>query len=90
MRVCELLASLGGTKYLARGSVNNAVNVRKTKQYVKKAFEAQLRGQGFTMVEILSPCPTNWQMDARESVEWLEGNMIPFYPLGEIKNELEA
>jgi 2-oxoglutarate ferredoxin oxidoreductase subunit beta len=70
--------------------VNNAANVRKTKTYIKKAFEAQLRGEGFTLVEILSPCPTNWGMQPPESVEWLEGNMIPFYRLGEIKNTLEA
>ncbi len=88
IQVCEMLATLGGTKYLARGSVNNAANVRKTKQYIKKAFEAQLRGEGFTMVEILSPCPTNWGMDPRDSTVWLEDNMIPFYKLGEIKNTL--
>lgn len=90
IQVCELLSSLGGTKYLARGSVNNAANVRKTKTYIKKAFEAQLRGEGFTLVEILSPCPTNWGMQPQESVDWLEDNMIPFYRLGEIKNTLEA
>jgi 2-oxoglutarate ferredoxin oxidoreductase subunit beta len=90
IQVCELLATLGGTKYLARGSVNNAANVRKTKQYIKKAFEAQLRGEGFTMVEILSPCPTNWGMLPCEGQEWLEANMIPFYKLGEIKNTLAA
>ncbi|MDP3179912.1 MAG: thiamine pyrophosphate-dependent enzyme [Spirochaetaceae bacterium] len=90
IRVCELLATLGGTKYLARGSVHNAVAVRKTKQYIKKAFEAQTRGLGFGMVEILSPCPTNWQMGPIEAEEWLERNMVPYYPLGEIKNTLEA
>jgi 2-oxoglutarate ferredoxin oxidoreductase subunit beta len=90
IRVCELLSSLGGTKYLARGSVDTPANVRKTKQYIKKAFEAQLRGEGFCMVEILSPCPTNWQMKPGEAVDWLKANMIPYYPLGEIKNELEA
>lgn len=90
IRVLELLATLGGTRYLARGAVNNAVNIRKTKQYIKKAFQAQMEGKGFTMVEILSQCPTNWQMDPRESVEWLEKNMIPYYGLGEIKDELAA
>ncbi|HBK59139.1 MAG: thiamine pyrophosphate-dependent enzyme [Rectinema sp.] len=90
IRVCELLATLEGTKYLARGAVNNAVNTRKTKNYIRKAFEAQMRGEGFTMVEILSQCPTNWQMTSLESVEWLEKNMIAFYQLGEIKNTLSA
>jgi 2-oxoglutarate ferredoxin oxidoreductase subunit beta len=88
MRVLEMLATLGGTKYLARGSVNTPGNVQKLKGYIKKAFLAQMAGEGFTMVEILSPCPTNWGMDPVPSVEWLEQNMIPFYPLGEIKNEL--
>ncbi|HOX13918.1 MAG TPA: thiamine pyrophosphate-dependent enzyme [Spirochaetia bacterium] len=90
IHVLEMLATLEGTRYLARGSVNNAANVRKTKQYIKKAFEAQMSGVGFTMVEILSQCPTNWSMDPQESVEWLEKNMIPFYQLGEVKNTLEA
>jgi len=90
IHVAELLATLEGTRYLARGAVNNAVNVRKTKQYIKKAFEAQMNGEGFSMVEILSPCPTNWGMPPRESEDWLEQNMIPFYKLGEVKNTLEA
>jgi len=88
IHVSELLAVLDGTRYIARGAVNNAANVRKTKQYIKKAFEAQLSGEGFTMVEILSPCPTNWSMDPVKSVEWLEKNMLPVFPLGEIKNTL--
>jgi 2-oxoglutarate ferredoxin oxidoreductase subunit beta len=90
IRVCELLAQLDGTRYLARGSVNNAANVRKTKQYIKKAFEAQMAGKGFTMVEIVSQCPTNWGMNTLESIAWLEENLIPFYKLGEIKNTLDA
>ena len=90
IRVSELLASLDGARYIARGAVNNAANVRKTRQYVKKALEAQLSGQGFTMVEILSPCPTNWGMEPTDAIEWLEKNMIPVYPLGEIKNTLDA
>ncbi|HOX48270.1 MAG TPA: thiamine pyrophosphate-dependent enzyme, partial [Spirochaetales bacterium] len=89
IQVCELLATLGGTRYLARGAVNTPANVRKTKQYIKKAFEAQLRGEGFGLVEILSPCPTNWQMKPGEANEWLEQNMMPYYKLGEIKNTLE-
>lgn len=88
IKVSEMLATLEGTKYIARGAVNNAVNVRKTKQYIKKAFEAQMRGEGFTMVEILSSCPTNWGMNPIDSVAWLEENMIPQFPLGEIKNTL--
>jgi 2-oxoglutarate ferredoxin oxidoreductase subunit beta len=88
IKVSELLSQLEGTRYIARGAVNNPANVRKTKTYIKKAFEAQLAGVGFTMVEILSQCPTNWSMSPVDSVGWLEQNMIPFYPLGEIKNQL--
>jgi 2-oxoglutarate ferredoxin oxidoreductase subunit beta len=90
IRVGELLATLEGTRYLARGAVNTAANIRKTKNYLKKAFEAQLRGEGFGMVEILSPCPTNWGMEPAEACDWLERNMIPVFPLGEIKNTLSA
>jgi 2-oxoglutarate ferredoxin oxidoreductase subunit beta len=88
IRVAELLSGLEGTRYIARGAVNNAANVRKTRQYIKKAFEAQMNGTGSTIVEVLSPCPTNWSMDPIESEEWLENNMIPIFPLGEIKNTL--
>jgi 2-oxoglutarate ferredoxin oxidoreductase subunit beta len=88
VRVSELLATLEGTRYIARGAVSSAANIRKTRQYIKKAFEAQLSGIGSTMVEILSPCPTNWNMDAVQAVEWLEKNMIPVFPLGEVKNTL--
>jgi 2-oxoglutarate ferredoxin oxidoreductase subunit beta len=88
IRVSELLATLDGSRYIARGAVNNAANTRKTKQYIRRAFEAQMRGEGFTMVEVLSPCPTNWSMDPVQAVEWLENNMIPVFPLGEIKNTL--
>jgi len=89
IHVSEMLATLEGTRYIARGAVNNAANARRTRQYIKKAFEAQRAGKGFTMVEVLSPCPTNWGMDPIASVEWLEQNMIPVFPLGEIKNTLD-
>jgi 2-oxoglutarate ferredoxin oxidoreductase subunit beta len=90
IRVSELLATLEGSRYIARGAVNSAANIRKTRQYVKKAFEAQIAGIGFSMVEILSPCPTNWGMEPVDAVDWLEKNMIPIFPLGEIKNTLGA
>jgi 2-oxoglutarate ferredoxin oxidoreductase subunit beta len=68
--------------------VNTPANVRKAKQYIRKALEAQMAGVGFTMVEILSPCPTTWGMEPVEAMEWLEKEMIPVYPLGEIKDTL--
>lgn len=88
IRVVELLASLDGTKYLARSAVNNALNIRKTKDYIRKAFKAQMDGIGSTLVEILSPCPTNWGLDPVKAMEWLEENMLSVFPLGEFKNKL--
>jgi len=88
IKVCELLSSLGGTRYLARGAVDTPVNIKKTKKMIRTAFEAQMRGEGFTLVEILSQCPTNWKLSPADSIDWLQQNMIPFYPLGEIKNTL--
>ncbi|MDR1319119.1 MAG: 2-oxoglutarate oxidoreductase [Treponema sp.] len=90
IRVSELLSTLDGTRYIARGAVNNAANIRKTRRYIKTAFEAQMAGIGFSLVEILSPCPTNWSMEPADAVDWLEKNMIPVFPLGEIKNTLGA
>ena len=90
IRVAELLATLDGTAYIARGAVHTAANVRKTRNYIRKALELQMNGIGFTMVEILSQCPTNWSMEALESVDWLEKNMIPVFPLGEIKKPAAA
>lgn len=85
IKMSELLSGLAGAKYIARGSVHDFNNIVKTKKYLKKAFECQLAGAGFSMVEILSPCPTNWGMDPRKSREWIAEKMIPYFPLGELK-----
>ena len=85
IKVAELLSVLEGTAYIARGSVHNAANVRKTKGYIKKAFELQMSGVGFTMVEVVSQCPTGWSMEPDAAVDWLEKNMLPVYPIGEVK-----
>jgi 2-oxoglutarate ferredoxin oxidoreductase subunit beta len=87
IRVAELLASLEGTRYIARGSVSNAVQVRQTRRFIRQAFEYQMAGVGASIVEILSPCPTNWGMDPDMSCTWLEENMTKVFPLGEIKNK---
>jgi 2-oxoglutarate ferredoxin oxidoreductase subunit beta len=86
IRVAELLAELEGTRYIARGSVSNAAQVRQARRYIKRAFEYQMAGIGATIVEILSPCPTNWGMEPAASCEWLEATMTKVFPLGEIKN----
>ncbi len=85
IRISEMLATLDGAKYIARVAVNNPGNMAKAKQAIKKAFEIQIAGLGFAMVEVLSTCPTNWGLSPLESVNWLEKKMIPYYPLGVFK-----
>jgi 2-oxoglutarate ferredoxin oxidoreductase subunit beta len=87
IRACELLATLEGTVYCARGAVNNPVNYRRTKGFIKTAFEKQLNNEGFSFVEILCVCPPNWHMTPLESLQWLEEKIIPQMPLGVIKDE---
>ena len=86
IRVSEMLSTLDGAVYVDRVTVNTAANVRKAKAAIKKAFQAQINGEGFTMVEVLSTCPTNWGLHPVEALKWLEDNMIPYYPLGNFKN----
>jgi 2-oxoglutarate ferredoxin oxidoreductase subunit beta len=85
IRVCELLSTLEGAAYIVRSAVNKPQNVIKTKKAMKKAFEVQMRGLGFSMVEVLSQCPTGWRMSPKESTRFVEEKMIPYYPLGEFK-----
>jgi len=84
IKVSEMLATLDGAKFVERVSVHNAKEVRKAKKAIKKAFELQLSGEGFGIVEVLSTCPTNWGVTPVEALSWLEENMIPYYPLGNI------
>lgn len=90
IRMCEMLATLPGAAYIARVSVHNPANVAKAKRAIKKGFEVQKAGLGFSMVEVLSTCPTNWGMAPIEAMKWLEQNMIPYYPLGEFKTPEEV
>ncbi len=90
MRMTEMLATLPGVAYLARGSCHDIRSIRTTEKYLRKAFETQERGEGFSMVEILSNCPTNWGMSPVESLKWIEENMIPYYPLGEFRTPEEV
>ena len=82
IRVSEMLATLDGATYIERVSVNNVPNVLKAKKAIKKAFQYQIEGKGYTFIEVLSICPTNWGLSPLESMKWLEDNMIPYYPLG--------
>ena len=85
IKVCELLSTLDGAAFVERVSVDTPANVMKAKKAVKKAFETQLQNKGFSIVEILSTCPTNWGMPPNESLQWLRDNMIPVYPLKNFK-----
>lgn len=82
IRLSEMLATLDGAHYLARVAVNTPANMAKAKSAIKKAFETQVAGSGFSMVEVLSTCPTNWGLSAIEASKWMEINMMPYYPLG--------
>lgn len=86
VRICEMLSTLDGTAYAERVAVNSVPNIRKAKKAVKKAFENQIAGRGFSIVEILSTCPTNWGLTPVEALGWLEKNMTPYYPLGVYKD----
>lgn len=83
IRVCELLAALQGPAYLARVTVTNPSRVREAKRALRRAFQAQLQGLGFSLVEVLSTCPTRWGMPPEDALAWLEEHMVSYYPLGE-------
>lgn len=85
VKMAELLSTIEGAVYISRVSVHNPANVNKAKKAIRKAFETQIRGEGFSLVEILSTCPTNWGMTPVDSLKWLKDNMIPYYPLGEFR-----
>jgi len=84
--MCELLSSLEGATYLERVAMNKAANIIKARKAVKKAFQTQIERRGFSMVELLSPCPTDWAMPPLEALKFLEEKMMPYYPLGVYKD----
>jgi len=86
IKVCELLSTLDGTYYAERVSVDCVKNVRAAKKAVKKAFTNQMEGKGFSIVEVISSCPTNWGLSPEESLVWLRDNMLAYYPLGVYKD----
>lgn len=86
IRVSELLSTLDGPVYIERVSVDTPANVIKAKKAIKKAFQLQIEGKGFTFIEVLSICPTNWGLSPIEALKWLRENMMPYYPLGVYKN----
>lgn len=86
IRVCELLSSLDGVAYLERVTVDCPKNVRKAKKSIMKAFRNQVDGVGYSLVEVVSTCPTNWGLTPQDSFDWMRENMLPYYPLGVYKD----
>ncbi|HOX28386.1 MAG TPA: thiamine pyrophosphate-dependent enzyme [bacterium] len=86
VRVCELLSSLDGAVYLERTAVNSVKAIRKTKKAIREAFQTQINGEGFSLVEILSPCPTNWKLSTVDSWKWIDDVMSKYYQIGLIKD----
>ena len=89
IRVPEIIADFENIAYVARGSVHSVKEIHKLRRYVKNAVEAQLSGEGYSLVEILAPCPTNWGMDIEASINCMEKTVLPYYKLGELKNRRE-
>ncbi|MGN0453308.1 MAG: thiamine pyrophosphate-dependent enzyme [Ruminococcus sp.] len=87
LKVCELLSNVDGAAYLERVAVNNVKNVKAAKKAIKKAFTYQTEGKGFSLIEVVSTCPTNWGLTPQKALNWLEENMIPYYPLGVYKDK---
>jgi len=86
IRMSEIIALLKGTAYVERTAVNSPAHIQRTKRAIRKAFQAQIDGLGYSLVEILSPCPTNWKMTPVESWRWIDQEMVKEFPLGVIKD----
>ncbi|MCL1984553.1 MAG: thiamine pyrophosphate-dependent enzyme [Methanomassiliicoccaceae archaeon] len=82
IRVCEMLSTLSGVALAERVSVDSVKNVKAAKKAIKKAFEYQVEGKGYTIIEVLSSCPTNWGLSMQDSLVWIRENMMSYYPLG--------
>ncbi|MBE5750597.1 MAG: hypothetical protein E7346_07015 [Clostridiales bacterium] len=87
VKVCEMLSQIDGASYLERVAVNNVKNIKKAKQAILHAFKNQIEGKGFSLVEVLSTCPTNWGLTPKDALKWLDDNMETYYPLGVYKDK---
>ncbi len=85
IRMCEVLAQMDGAAYVVRRSLHDVKNIRKAKKAILTALKVQMQGLGFSMVELLSSCPTNWGISPQEALTWIEQNMLPYFPLGDYK-----
>ena len=82
-----MLSTLDGAGYIERVAVNNVKNVKAAKKAIEKAFRNQVEGKGFSLIEVVSTCPTNWGKTPEGALQWLEENMLPYYPLGVYKDK---
>ncbi|MFH1131860.1 MAG: thiamine pyrophosphate-dependent enzyme, partial [Pseudomonadota bacterium] len=85
MKMAELLGSLPGAAYVTRQHVLDTAGIRRTKKAIKLAFQTQIAELGFSMVEVISTCGTNWHLGPQESLEWAKENMVPFFTVGDTK-----
>ena len=83
----EMVASQFDVAYVARGSVHTPAEINKSKKFIKKAIEAQINGEGYSLVEILSPCPVNWGQTPVQAMETIANDIVPYYPIGELKTK---
>ncbi len=90
MKMAEILSQIEGAVFVERVSVDTPANVRKAKKAIKKCFETQIEGKGFGIVEVLSTCNINWGMTPTDSLQWLRDNMMPYYPLGNLRTPEEG
>ena len=87
VRICEMLSALDGVALAQRVSVDSVPHIRDAKKAIRRAFENQINKRGFSIVEVISSCPTNWGMEPVKALEWLRENMLPYYPLGVYKSK---
>ncbi len=87
VKVCEMLSQVDGASYLERVAVNNVKNIKAAKKAILHAFKNQIEGKGFSLIEVLSTCPTNWGLSPKDAIKWLDDNMQTYYPLGVYKDK---
>ena len=86
LRICELLSVLDGSQFVARASVTTPKNIIKTKQLIEKGFNTQIQKKGFSLIEVLSPCPVYWRMNSVDSIKFIDEEMVKTFPLGIFKD----
>ena len=89
VRVCEMLSTLDGVALAERVTVDTVPHIRQAKEAIRKGFRNQMERKGFSIIEVISTCPTNWGMSPVDAFQWLRDNMLPYYPLGVYKERKE-